>query len=229
MILIGRGSRARASSTRYYNLLIDDINRPWLSCSCFFYQVLQSRPINRCYRLSYYINRPWLSCSRVFFSTSTSSIPLSLSYLSLPPLFHQYFRCYSPVAFGKKYDPDGVMIRKYLPQLKRMPKKYIFEPWTAPVGVQKDAGCIIGTDYPAPIVDHKTVCKVNMEKMKSAYAAHKAAAGGAKAGGGGGAGGGKAKAKAKGKRPQASGGGSKGALGGAAAGAPKKRQKTLLE
>ena len=60
----------------------------------------------------------------------------------------QYFRCYSPVAFQKKNDPSVAFIRKWLPQLRKLPDKYIYEPWTAPIAVQKSAGIIIGTDYP---------------------------------------------------------------------------------
>lgn len=55
-----------------------------------------------------------------------------------------------------------------------MPAKYIYEPWTAPKSVQEAAGCIIGKDYPAPIVDHAIVMKENMAKMKLAYAAGRA-------------------------------------------------------
>lgn len=47
----------------------------------------------------------------------------------------QYFRCYSPVAFGKKTDKNGDYIRKYLPVLRNFPSKYIYEPWTAPFQV----------------------------------------------------------------------------------------------
>jgi cryptochrome len=51
---------------------------------------------------------------------------------------------YSPVVFGKKTDPEGDYIRKYLPQLKKYPAKYIYTPWEAPLSIQKAAGCIIG-------------------------------------------------------------------------------------
>ena len=81
--------------------------------------------------------------------------------------------CFSPIAFGKKTDPDGIYIKKYLPQLKKFPAKYIYSPWEAPLSVQKAAGCLIGTDYPRPIVDHNAVSKENMGKMKAAYAAGK--------------------------------------------------------
>jgi len=90
-------------------------------------------------------------------------------WLSCSCFFYQYFRCYSPVAFGKKTDPSGAYIRKYLPQLAKFPDKYIYEPWSAPLATQKAAGCIIGQDYPRPIVDHTVVSKENMGKMKKAY------------------------------------------------------------
>ena len=98
-------------------------------------------------------------------------------WLSASAFFHQYFRCYSPIAFGKKTDKDGAYIRKYLPIFKKFPAKYIYEPWDAPLAVQKAAGCIIGTDYPRPIVKHDVVVKENMAKMKAAYDAAKTDAG----------------------------------------------------
>merc|ERR1712227_739711 len=72
-----------------------------------------------------------------------------------------------------KTDKDGEYIKKYIPLLKKFPSNYIYEPWKAPLAVQKAAGCIIGTDYPRPIVDHDVVSKENMAKMKAAYAAGK--------------------------------------------------------
>lgn len=94
-------------------------------------------------------------------------------WLSCSAFFHQFFRCYSPVAFGKKTDPDGLYIKKYLPQLRGFPKKYIYEPWTAPITMQMAAGCVIGKDYPAPIVDHTPTSKANMSRMKAAFDANK--------------------------------------------------------
>ena len=60
------------------------------------------------------------------------------------------------------------VFRKYLPALKKYPAKYIYEPWKAPLTVQQAAGCLIGKDYPKPIVDHTKVVKVNLAKMKDA-------------------------------------------------------------
>jgi len=94
-------------------------------------------------------------------------------WLSASAFFHQYYRVYSPVAFGKKTDPLGNYIRKYVPKLAKFPKEYIYEPWKAPLSVQKGCGCIIGQDYPKPIVNHDTIHKENMGKMKAAYAGGK--------------------------------------------------------
>ena len=56
-----------------------------------------------------------------------------------------------------------------MPLLAQFPDEYIYNPWEAPKSVQEAAGCIIGKDYPKPIVDHKIASKDNMRKMKLAY------------------------------------------------------------
>ncbi|GKV35804.1 hypothetical protein SLEP1_g44016 [Rubroshorea leprosula] len=71
-------------------------------------------------------------------------------WLSCSSFFYQYNRIYSPISFGKKYDPKGNYIRHFLPILKDMPDEYIYEPWTAPLSIQTKAKCIIGRDYPKP-------------------------------------------------------------------------------
>jgi len=50
-----------------------------------------------------------------------------------------------------------------------MPTKYIHEPWLASESVQLAANCIIGIDYPLPIVNHAMASKINLERMKLAY------------------------------------------------------------
>ena len=90
-------------------------------------------------------------------------------WLSASCFFYQYWRVYSPVEFGKKTDKNGDYIKKYLPVLKDIPKEFIYEPWEAPDYVQKKAKCIIGVDYPFPIVNHKEKMKENIEKMKKSY------------------------------------------------------------
>jgi len=49
--------------------------------------------------------------------------------------------------------------RRYLPVLKDMPLRYVFEPWKAPKSVQEKANCIVGVDYPKPMVEHAKVTK----------------------------------------------------------------------
>ncbi|KAM9320244.1 cryptochrome-1-like [Gastrophryne carolinensis] len=87
-------------------------------------------------------------------------------WLSASAFFHHYTRIFCPVRFGRRTDPEGLYIRKYLPALKDFPAKYIYEPWTAPEDIQKQAGCIIGKDYPLPMVDHKVVSEHNLQLMK---------------------------------------------------------------
>lgn len=53
--------------------------------------------------------------------------------------------------------------------LKGYPAKYIYEPWTAPESVQRAAKCIIGKDYPVPMVNHAEVSKLNTGRMKQVY------------------------------------------------------------
>jgi deoxyribodipyrimidine photo-lyase len=65
-----------------------------------------------------------------------------------------YFRVFNPVAQGKKFDPHGEYVRKWLPVLENVPDRFVHEPWKMPEDVQKESGCHIGREYPQPIVDH---------------------------------------------------------------------------
>ena len=64
-------------------------------------------------------------------------------------------RIYSPAKQLRDQDPEGVFTRQYVPELARVPLKYLAEPHTMPADVQREAGCVIGEDYPAPVVDHR--------------------------------------------------------------------------
>lgn len=66
-----------------------------------------------------------------------------------------YFRIFNPTTQGKKFDAQGLYTKKYLPELKNLPNKYLFEPWSAPEKVLNAAGVILGKTYPTPIVDLK--------------------------------------------------------------------------
>jgi len=64
-----------------------------------------------------------------------------------------YFRIFNPVMQGQKFDPDGEYTKKYIPELKDVPVKYLFNPWEAPKSVLDNAGVELGLDYPMPIVN----------------------------------------------------------------------------
>ena len=65
-----------------------------------------------------------------------------------------YFRIFNPVLQGQKHDPEGTYIRRWVPELGDVAEDHIHKPWTMPTAEQQRCGCHIGTDYPAPIVDH---------------------------------------------------------------------------
>jgi deoxyribodipyrimidine photo-lyase len=65
-----------------------------------------------------------------------------------------YFRIFNPVLQGEKFDPDGAYVRRWVPELKRLPAAFIHKPWEAPSLVLKDAGVVLGKTYPKPMVDH---------------------------------------------------------------------------
>lgn len=93
-------------------------------------------------------------------------------WLSASAFFYQYFRVYSPVAFGKKTDKDGKYIRKYCPELVAYPNVFIYEPWKATKSEQIQFKCVLGKDYPERIVIHENVYRFNLEKMAKAYKKH---------------------------------------------------------
>jgi deoxyribodipyrimidine photo-lyase len=63
-------------------------------------------------------------------------------------------RILSPTRQQARFDPHGSYVRRYVPELGRVPDQYLAQPWTMPPEVQRAAGCEIGRDYPAPIVEH---------------------------------------------------------------------------
>jgi deoxyribodipyrimidine photo-lyase len=65
-----------------------------------------------------------------------------------------YFRIFNPVSQSERFDPQGRFIRRYLPELARVPDRFVHAPWTMAPADQQACGCVIGRDYPAPIVDH---------------------------------------------------------------------------
>ena len=66
-----------------------------------------------------------------------------------------YFRIFNPILQGSKFDPNGNYTRKFIPELNKVPVKYLFNPWDAPKDLLLEAGVILGVNYPKPIVDIK--------------------------------------------------------------------------
>jgi len=62
-------------------------------------------------------------------------------------------RVYSPTKQAQEHDPEGVFIRRWVPELAGVPTEHLAEPWRLPLAEQRAAGCVIGSHYPAPIVD----------------------------------------------------------------------------
>ena len=79
-----------------------------------------------------------------------------------------YFRIFNPITQSEKFDPDGRFIRQYLPQLANFTASEIHAPWLVSIKRQREAGCIIGRDYPKPIVGHATARATTLERFSVA-------------------------------------------------------------
>jgi deoxyribodipyrimidine photo-lyase len=75
-------------------------------------------------------------------------------------------RIYNPARQMQTHDPRGSYVRRYVPELTGVPDDYIREPWTMPLGVQRQVGCMIGSDYPEPIVDHAVARRQALERYR---------------------------------------------------------------
>ena len=64
-----------------------------------------------------------------------------------------YFRIFNPVTQGLKFDPDGLYVRRWIPEIAALPDALIHEPWKADAGTLRRAGIGLGETYPRPIVD----------------------------------------------------------------------------
>lgn len=78
-----------------------------------------------------------------------------------------FFRIFNPVLQGKKFDPNGDYVRRWVPEIGLLPNRWIHSPWDAPADVLETAGVDLGKNYPHPIVDHAASRKLALD----AYAA----------------------------------------------------------
>ncbi len=74
-----------------------------------------------------------------------------------------YFRIFNPVTQGKTHDPHGEYVRRFVPELKRLPAEHIHAPWDAPEDVLAAANVVLGSTYPRPIVDHALARRAALE------------------------------------------------------------------
>jgi deoxyribodipyrimidine photo-lyase len=65
-----------------------------------------------------------------------------------------FFRIFNPVSQGEKFDPHGNYVRRWVPELSRLPTEWLHKPWEAPADVLTAAGVKLGETYPRSIVDH---------------------------------------------------------------------------
>lgn len=78
------------------------------------------------------------------------------------------FRIYNPTKQAADQDPDGLFIRRWCPELARVPLPWLSEPWRMPAPVQRESGCRVGIDYPEPIVDVAAAGKAARDRMYAA-------------------------------------------------------------
>ena len=78
-----------------------------------------------------------------------------------------YFRIFNPTLQGEKFDPDGDYVRRWLPELARVPAGFIHRPWEAPPEVLASAGVCLGRDYPQPVVNHGEARKAALAALKT--------------------------------------------------------------
>ncbi|GIV10834.1 MAG: deoxyribodipyrimidine photo-lyase [Fimbriimonadales bacterium] len=86
------------------------------------------------------------------------------------------FRVYNVVKQSYDQDPTGAFIRRWVPELRRAPTAWIHEPYRMPPEMQRACGCVIGVDYPAPIVEHESAARAAREKLRHAYSSPEAKA-----------------------------------------------------
>ena len=72
-----------------------------------------------------------------------------------------YFRIFNPILQGEKFDKEGEYVKKWVPEIKKIPKKFIHKPWDF-----KDANFKLGKDYPYPIVKHEEARKKALNAFK---------------------------------------------------------------
>jgi deoxyribodipyrimidine photo-lyase len=80
-----------------------------------------------------------------------------------------YYRIFNPVTQAERFDPEGDYIRRWVPELAKLPAPAIFAPWQAAAADLESAGVRLGTDYPRPIVDHRQARDRALARFQEAW------------------------------------------------------------
>jgi deoxyribodipyrimidine photo-lyase len=117
-------------------------------------------------------------CHHLFLDWRTGVYHLANLFLDYEPGIHysqfqmqagttgiNLIRIYNPIKQSQEHDPNGVFIKKWIPELQNVPDKYIHEPWKMPLMEQELANVRIGTEYPAPIIEPEKEIKNNRDKI----------------------------------------------------------------
>ena len=78
-----------------------------------------------------------------------------------------YFRIFNPILQGEKFDKEGIYVKKWVPELNKVPSKFIHKPWVMEIKYQEAIKTIIGKDYPQPIVIHEKARASALEAFKT--------------------------------------------------------------
>jgi deoxyribodipyrimidine photo-lyase len=78
-----------------------------------------------------------------------------------------YFRIFNPILQGEKFDKEGIYVKKWVPELNKVPAKFIHKPWEMEVKYQEAIKTIIGKDYPQPIVIHEKARAAALDAFQS--------------------------------------------------------------
>lgn len=78
-----------------------------------------------------------------------------------------FFRIFNPVTQGEKFDPRGIYVRQWVPEIASLPDKYLHQPWSAPESLLDEHAIDLGKDYPRPVVDLKATRERALERYKA--------------------------------------------------------------
>ncbi|XP_026324719.1 cryptochrome-1 [Hyposmocoma kahamanoa] len=106
--------------------------------------------------LKYLLDADWSVCAGNWMWVSSSAFEALLDSGA----------CACPVRLGRRLDPSGEYVRRYVPELARLPARFVYEPWRAPLAEQQRAQCVVGRDYPAPLADPAAAGAANARAMR---------------------------------------------------------------